>query len=52
LKISKFNKNGGVWDLDLPPIREISVGSILSSKVLGGLPISWAACETTATGTG
>lgn len=52
LKTSKVKRNGGVWDLYLPPIRAISVGLILSNEVLRGLPISWAACEITTTGRG
>lgn len=52
LKISKLRRNGGVWDLYLPPIIEMSVGSILFEEVLGGLPISLAACEITMAGRG
>lgn len=33
-KNSKDKRNGGVWDLDLPPIKEISVGPIFSDEVL------------------
>lgn len=52
LKISKVRRNGGVWDLDLPPIKAMSAGSIFFKEVLGGLPISWVTCEITAAGRG
>lgn len=50
LKTSKVRRNGGVWDLDLPPIRAILVGSILFAMLVGGFPISWTAWEITAVG--
>lgn len=52
LKVSKVKRNGGAWDLDIPPIRAILIGSILSNEVLGGLPISWAAYDITVVGSG
>jgi len=52
LKTSKVRINGGLWDLDLPPIRAMSIGSILFAMIIGVLPISWVACEITVAGRG
>lgn len=52
LKSSKVRRNGGVLDFDLPPIKEISVGSTLFDTLVEGLPISWVYCEITTVGRG
>lgn len=52
LKTSKVERNGGIMDLDIPLIIAISVELVLSNEVVGGLPISWAACEITLAGRG
>ena len=49
---SMGSRSGGVWDLDLPPIKAISFGSTLLIASVGGLPISWEAWEITAAGKG
>jgi len=45
LKNSKVRGKGGVCDFDLPPMKSISVRSILFKEGPGGLPISWETCE-------
>lgn len=52
LNTSKVRRKGGVCDFDLPPIKSISVGSILFKEALVGIPISWAAYEITTIGSG
>ena len=52
LKTSKVRRNGRVWDLDLLPIKAMSVGSILFAMLVGGLPISLVAYEITVVGRG